>query len=249
VTLLEWLGLVAAGLAGGLCGSIAGLASLVTYPSLLAIGLPPVSANVTNTVSLVCSSAGSILGSRPELSRRGRMLRRFVVVGTFGGAIGGAILLLTPPEAFAKVVPWLVALSSVAVLWRRELMEEATADAPLASRWIFLVVFAICVYAGYFGAGAGVLMLAALLLATADPLPHSNAAKNLVLGFANLVAALAFALFADVRWSAVVPLGLGLFVGGRLGPVVVRRADQRWLRLLIALGGLALAVKLALDAY
>src|SRR5688500_1154114 len=113
MTPLRAVGLVVAGFAGGLCGSVAGLASLVTYPALLVIGLPPVTANVTNTVSLVFSSIGSVTGSRPELAGRRVSLRRFIIAGVAGGAAGGAILLLTPSDAFARIVPWLVASSSV----------------------------------------------------------------------------------------------------------------------------------------
>jgi uncharacterized membrane protein YfcA len=249
VTPLRLVGLFVAGVAGGLCGSVAGLASLVTYPALLIIGLPPLTANVTNTVALVFSSIGSVAGSRPELVGRRSALRRFIIVGAVGGAVGGGILLLTPSDTFRLVVPWLVASSSVAVLWRRRLVEEAVADAPEATWLTATIVFAISIYAGYFGAGAGVLMLAALLLATAESLPRCNAAKNLVLGFANGVAAVGFVLFADVRWAVVVPLGAGLFLGGVTGPNLVRRVDQGRLRLVIAAAGLVLAVKLGLDAY
>ena len=249
VNIVEFGGLVAAGILGGLFGSIAGLASLVTYPTLLWTGLSPIVANVTNTVSLVFSGAGSVLNSRPELARRKAWLRSFIVAGLAGGAVGAALLLVTPTQAFTKLVPWLVAASSVAVLWRRELMQEAIADAPVQNRWITFVVFAISAYGGFFGAGAGVLMLAALLLATADTLPHCTAAKNLVLGIANLVAAAFFILLADVRWTAVVPLSIGLFVGASLGPAVVRRSDPQLLTRLIAIGGVLLALKLALDAY
>jgi len=135
------------------------------------------------------------------------------------------------------------------VLFRRQIVEEAVADASVHARRVLLLVTLISVYAGYFGAGAGVMMLAALLLWTADTLPHCNATKNLVLGFANLVAAIAFVVFADVRWAAVVPLGIGLFVGGLIGPRVVRRSNPLLLTRLIACGGILLAVKLALDAY
>ena len=245
----EVAGLLMAGVVGGLCGSIAGLASLATYPALLWVGLPPLPANVTNTVALVFGSTGSILGSKPELTRREASVRPLVGCGLAGGAIGGAILLLTPATTFTKVVPFLVALSSIAVLFRRQIVEEAVADASVHARRVLLLVTLISVYAGYFGAGAGVMMLAALLLWTADTLPHCNATKNLVLGFANLVAAIAFVVFADVRWAAVVPLGIGLFVGGLIGPRVVRRSNPLLLTRLIACGGILLAVKLALDAY
>ena len=105
------------------------------------------------------------------------------------------------------------------------------------------------VYGGYFGAGAGVMLLALLLWATNESLPRANAAKNVVLGVANGIAAVVFVFVGDVHWDVVVPLGLGLLVGGRIGPVIVRRSDPGWLRLVIAVAGLGLAVTLAADAW
>jgi uncharacterized membrane protein YfcA len=105
------------------------------------------------------------------------------------------------------------------------------------------------VYGGYFGAGAGVMLLALLLFVTGDSMPRSNAVKNVVLGLANGVAAIAFVVFGPVHWAAVLPLGAGLYLGGRLGPVIVRRAPARPLRIIIAVLGLGLAVKLGIDAY
>jgi uncharacterized membrane protein YfcA len=110
-------------------------------------------------------------------------------------------------------------------------------------------VFAIAIYGGYFGAAAGVMVLALMLVATGEGLARSNAFKNVVLGVANATAAVAFALLGHVHWDAAAPLALGLFAGGRLGPIVVRRSNATVLRTLIGLAGIALAVKLAFDAY
>ena len=110
-------------------------------------------------------------------------------------------------------------------------------------------VFLVGIYGGYFGAAAGVILLALLLLGTTEPLATSNALKNALLGVANAVAALGFALLAPVEWLAIVPLAVGLFAGARLGPVVVRHAPADALRILIGLFGLALAVVLAAGAY
>ena len=243
--------LVLAGIAGGLSGSIAGLASVATYPALLAVGLPPVTANVTNTVALVCSSVGSVLGSRPELVGQRARVRQLAVAGAVGGATGAALLLVTPAESFEKVVPWLIAAASIAMLARRRIVDAAAADTHhhRAGRGTLLAVGAVSVYGGYFGAGAGVMMLALFLWMSHDTLPRSNAVKNVVLGVANGVAAVAFVFFGPVRWDVVVPLGAGLLVGGRLGPIVVRRAPLGLLRVVIAVAGLALSVKLAIDAY
>jgi uncharacterized membrane protein YfcA len=110
-------------------------------------------------------------------------------------------------------------------------------------------VFAVSVYGGYFGAAAGVLMLALLLAATAEPLPRSNAIKNAVLGLANAVAAVGFIAFSSVRWLAVLPLAVGFFAGGWLGPMVVRRLPAGPLRIVIAAAGVAIAIRLGLQAY
>ena len=243
--------LLLAGVGAGLTGSIAGLASLVSYPALLASGLSPVVANVTNTVALVFNSVGSVSGSRRDLVGQGPRLRRLVPVGVAGGAVGGVLVLVSSPEAFAKVVPVLIGLSSLGVLIQRRpgpaaVPHDAVAPDP---RWLAPVVFLIGVYGGYFGAAAGVLLLAVALLGTGEPLPRSNALKNVVLGAANAVAAVAFAVFGPVSWTTVVPLAVGCLVGGRIGPAVVRRAPAGLLRSVIALAGVGLAVSLALDAY
>ena len=253
MSVLTWLLLVLAGVGAGLTGSIAGLASLVSYPALLATGLPPVTANVTNTVALVLTSVGSVSASRPELAGQGRRLVPLVLAGVLGGVTGAVLLLLTPSAAFERLVPFLIAGASLAILVQRpprELAaESAAAHRHHDSHWTVVGTFVIAIHGGYFGAAAGVLLLALMLLGTGEGLPRSNALKNVVLGTANAVAAIGFVVLAPVAWSAALPLALGCLVGGRLGPRVVRRAPQGLLRRLIALAGLALAVVLAVDAY
>jgi uncharacterized membrane protein YfcA len=254
VTPLEFAFLVLAGIGGGLTGSIAGLASLVSYPALLATGLPPVAANVTNTVALVLNGVGSVSASRPELRGQGRRLLRLSTGAVLGGAAGAALLLLTPSEAFERIVPWLIAGAAIALLVQRSPRELAAQGATAHPThrdpwWLPLGTFAIAIYGGYFGAAAGVMMLAMFLLSTGERLAIGNALRNVVLGVANLVASIGFVVLAPVAWSAALPLAIGLFVGGRLGPPVVRRAPQVLLRRLIALAGLGLAVVLAVQAY
>jgi uncharacterized membrane protein YfcA len=243
----EVLLLIAAGIGAGLCGSIAGLASLASYPALLATGLSPVAANVTNTVALVFSSIGSVSASGPELRGRRVTLKPLVITGAAGGILGGVLLLTTPPGAFKAVVPWLIGLASVAVLIgprRLPHPDVRPGDADHPTTGLLSAVFGIGVYGGYFGAGAGVAMLAVLGRAFTS-LPVANAVKNVVLGVANGLAALAFVFFGPVHWPEAIALAVGLFIGGSLGPRIVRRANPRILRVLIALGGLGLAVHLA----
>ena len=249
---LEFAFLVLAGIGAGLTGSIAGLASLVSYPALLATGIPPVTANVTNTVALVLNAVGSVSASRPELRGQARRLRPLVVAAALGGATGMVLLLLTPTEAFERIVPWLIGGASAAILVQRPPRELAAdgAQQPVRDpRWLPLGTFAVAIYGGYFGAAAGVLLLAMFLLSTHEGLPRGNAMKNVVLGTANAVAAVGFVVLTDVAWSAALPLALGFFVGGRIGPSVVRRAPQKALRTVIAVAGLALAVHLGIQAY
>ena len=242
------LWLVFAGLGGGLCGSVAGLASVVSYPALLAVGLPPVAANVTNTVALVFSSVGSVSGSRPELAGQRARARRLGVLAVLGGALGSTLLLHTPPGQFARVVPVLIGVASIAVLLPRRSLAAHHGSGP-PTHGLSLAVAAIAVYGGYFGAAAGVMLLAVLLYMTGDTLPRSNALKNVVLGLANAVAAVIYAFFGPVHWLAVLPLAAGFLIGGRIGPVIVRNVPSDPLRFVIALGGIGLAVHLGLDAY
>ena len=246
---LDPLWLVLAGLGGGLSGSIAGLASLVSYPALLAVGLPPIAANVTNTVSLVFSSVGSVSGSRLELSGQREQARHLAGFALGGGICGGLLLLATPSEQFALIVPWLIGLASLAIVIRPDPERIPPPTGRRPTRALTVGVFLVGVYGGYFGAGAGVILLALLLISSAEPLARSNALKNLLLGLANGVAALAFVFFGPVQWSAVLPLAVGFLIGGRLGPLVVRRAPSGPLRLLIACAGIGLAVHLGIDAY
>jgi len=276
--------LLLAGFGAGVVGSAAGLASLISYPVLLAIGLPPVTANVTNTVALIGSSIGSVFGSRLEL--RGQDdLRRHLPVAMIGGAAGAALLLLGPPGTFQRLVPYLVAGASLLLLTGprlRKLRGRRTADTRSAdartadvrsadvrsvdlrsagqapgptanpgrrprSVGVRVGLFLTCLYGGYFGAAAGVMILALLLTATGKSLPRANAAKNLLLGVANATAAVGFVVFADVRWAAVIPLGLGCVAGGVVGPAIVRRLPPDLVRIAIGIAGLALAVDLAVT--
>jgi uncharacterized membrane protein YfcA len=245
--------LVAAGIVGGLTGSIAGLASVATYPALLLVGLPPVTANVTNTVALVFNGIGSVWGSRPELRGQEAWIKRIVPVAALGGATGAALLLSTPAEGFERIVPILLGFAAIAILLPRSGNRQARVASHQRQTATVLLesaaIFAISIYGGYFGAAAGVLLLALLLRAGGATLAHANAGKNVILGVANGVAAVAFAFLAPVQWLAVIPLGVGCLIGSRLGPVVVRHAPAGPLRVVIGAAGLALAVKLGIDAY
>ncbi len=261
--LLTALALVGVGVAAGLCATVAGLASLVSYPALLAFGLSPVAANVTNTVALVATGIGAVTGSRPELAGQGRRLVRFGAAAAVGGAVGAAVLLTTPAPAFEAVVPYLVAGACVLVLVQpyltaRRTRRDRTAPARVAERssrrpedrpGALGAVAAVASYGGYFGAASGIATLAVLGTVLGESLPRVNALKNALSIAANAAAAIAFAFAGPVDWPVVAPLALGFFTGGRLGPRLVRRLPAGPLRVAIAIAGLALAARLAWTAH
>lgn len=248
MTVLDLLFLAAAGFGAGLVGYITGLASVVSYPALLAVGIPPLAANVTNTVALVTVGVGSVTRSgRVLLDGDRRPLITGAVASLIGGAIGAVILLLSPPGAFEVVVPYLVAVAAIALLCQpllRRLVVGDTDERPLA---FVIGTLLISVYGGYFGAGAGIMFLALALVVTAQPLWRATLSKSLFLGIANTVAAVAFMIFGPVHWAAAAAMAVGCFLGGWCGPPVVRRLPAEPLRIAVAIGGLALAVWLAVG--
>jgi uncharacterized membrane protein YfcA len=249
MTPVELAVLVLVGVAAGLVSTVVSLASIVSYPALLAVGLPPVAANVTNTVSLVFTSLGAAAGSRPELVGQGRRVAGVGAVAAAGGAVGAVLLLRTPPGAFSAAVPVLIAFASAAILVQPRLAVRSRTAGGAPSWWWGLGVVGAAVYVGYFGAAGGVLMLAALGGLLRDELVRLNALKNVVSGLANGVAAVGFALFGPVHWAVVVPLATGFLVGGSIGPRLARRMPTGSLRLLIAGTGLTVAAVLAVRTY
>lgn len=242
--------LVGAGAVAGLVGTAGGITSLVSYPALLLAGVAPLQANVANIVALVACWPGSAAASRPELAGRGAWLRRWGVVAALGGTAGSVLLLVTPAGVFGRVVPFLVAIGSMALLLQPRIAAwQAARPAPGRGGALILPcgLFVLSVYNGYFGAGSGVLLLALLLLTTEPSLVTANALKNMVVGAATITSAVLFAVFAHVDWTAVAPLAVGTFVGSLAGPQVARRLPPTVLRWLVALAGLALAARLLVS--
>jgi uncharacterized membrane protein YfcA len=249
VTLAEAAVLLVAGVAAGVVSTVASLASVVSYPVLLAVGLPPLAANVTNTVSLVFTGAGAALGSRPELAGQGRRVLRLGLITAVGGAAGAALLLTTGAGAFEAAAPVLIAVASAVLLVQPQRRVLAGRQAGEHSRLLLAALFAVAVYVGYFGAAGGILLLAVLTAMIAQPLARTNAVKNVISGFANAVAALAFAVAGPVDWAAVGPLAAGFLIGGWAGPKLVRRLPGEALRYLVGVAGLGVAAWLAVQAY
>jgi uncharacterized protein len=227
-------------------GSAGGITSLITFPALLAVGLAPLAANATNIVALTTFWPAVAHGSRPELAGWGRWLWRWTPLALAGGALGAGLLILTPSDAFKRVVPFLVmagALALIAEPWLRRRW------APTASRSVVLGVWlaVLAAYSGYFGAGSGVMTLALMLLMVDRRMPTANALKNMLIGAATVPAAVLLAFFAPVHWADAAALAFGVLIGARLGPSVARRVPAEALRRVVFLLAIGLAVELWLN--
>jgi hypothetical protein len=239
--------IAAAGMVAGIVGTAGGITSLVSYPALLAAGVPALAASIANNVALVACWPGSALASRPELRGRGRWLGRWAWVTAAGGAGGAVLLLSTPARDFARIVPFLVAAGSLALLAQPWISARRPGSAGGSRPALLAGLLAVSAYNGYFGAGAGVMTLCLLLVTADDHMARANALKNMLIGASSLMSALAFIIAGPVDWRAVAPLGIGMLAGSMIGPRLARRVPARVLRWLAALLGLLLAARLWIE--
>jgi len=242
------LAILAAALVAGAINAIVGSGSLITFPTLLAFGLPPVVANVSNNIGLVPGNISGSYGYRVELAgQRGRLSR--LGFASAGGAIAGAAALLAlPPSVFGVVVPALIILACVLVVIQPRLAAWVAARgnerAEHGGAVLVTGVFLAGVYGGYFGAAQGVLLVGLLGVFLAESLQRANAAKNVLVAIVNGLAALVFVIFAHVAWLAAGLIAAGSAVGGLIGARFGRHLPEAVLRVIIVVVGLVSAVKL-----
>ncbi len=234
--------LIVAGVLAGIMGAAGGITSLISYPALLAVGIAPLPANVTNIVALIGSFPGAAMGSRAELRGQGSWLKRWAVLAGAGGALGVALLLLTPSSLFGRLVPFLLLAAALVLLLQPRIARwhdgrhRSDSERPLA-----IGLFLVSLYCGYFGAGSGIMVLALLMLTVDEDFPRANALKNMILGVATVVAAAGLLLFGPVHLAAAVVLGVGLLMGSAIGPSVARNVSSNVLRTVAAVLGIGLA--------
>lgn len=250
-----WLLAAGGGLLAGGVNAIAGGGTLITFPALLAAGLPPVTANVTSSVGLLAGYAGGTVGYRRELQGQGDRVRQLLVVAAVGGVIGAVLLLRTPGDSFRALVPWLVVLAclllaaqprlSRAVAARRAAVAPAGAAPPPEIGWpVRLGVGVAAVYGSYFGAGLSVLLLAVLGVFLLDDLQRLNALKGLLSFLVNLVGVAVFVVSGRVDWPVALVVAAAAWVGGLLGVRVARRLPAARLRAAVVVLGLVVAAVL-----
>ena len=246
----EHLAVVAAGLGAGILTSTVGVASLISFPALIALGIPPVVANASNTIGLLPGALSGSIGYRRELREVSRPTTIAVIVTCAVGAIGGAALLLAlPPRVFAAAAPWLILFTCLIVgvqpwisrrLRSRHEQPPGTRTKMTPATTFFAALTGV--YGGYFGAGAGVMMMAVLGLGLDLELRIVNALKTLALLAANLVASVIFVFVADLDVAAIALLAIGSVVGGYAGSHIGRRLPSGLLRALIVIAGVVAAV-------
>lgn len=240
ITLGNIVFLAVAGVGAGLVGYLAGLMSLISYPALLAVGLSPLTANVTNTLGAIGVGAGAAVRAGDQVMTAGktRAWQQFAVCA-LGGGTGAVLLLVTGESTFEIVVPWLILLASLTLFVSPRLKKLSSG----IERWplYLFVLFFVCLYGGYFGAGAGVVYFAVVLLLTTYPWPRAVLMKSVLLSISNLMATIIFVVFAPIDWVAAIILFIGNLIGGNLGPLVQRYIPEKISRWAIALGGVYLA--------
>lgn len=245
--------LLATGAAAGLLSSIAGLASLVSYPVLLLLGLPPISANVTNTAALIFTGAGSSLSSLRELHHSRKTALQVTAYALIGGVIGSVLLAFAPAATFERVVPFLVFGAGILMLWsqfrKKPTQPKPTEKSLKVTIFKNFTILLVGVYIGYFGASAGMILLSILIVTLSEPFAEINAIKNFAYFMTNILSLIIYAFTTKVYWWMVVPLGIGMFVGGYIGPVVIRHVPIKPLRTIIAFAAFGLAGYLFYTAY
>ena len=238
--------LAGAGVVAGAVNAAIGSGTLLTYPLLLAAGLPPVVANGTNSLGIAPGNAFGAWAYRRELAGRGRPVAGMAALVGVGALLGAVLVLALPSRVFESVVPWLIVAACVLVIVQPHLVgalrNRGVEPTSLPRRALVPVLFAVGVYAGYFGAAQGIILIAALGALYDADLQNTNAAKNVLQGVSNTAAAVAFVVAGSVNWPAAVAIGAGSAIGGAIGAPVARRLPDPVLRAIIVAVGLVAAI-------
>jgi len=239
----------------GMMNSVAGGGTLVTFPTLVWMGMDPVSANVTSTVALWPGSLGALVGFRGELGDSRRWMFLLGAPSVVGGLIGARLLLLTPSPLFASIVPYLILFATILFAVGEPLMRRLRAKnhvGQIRSRrqervwWVGAIAFQffVAIYGGYFGAGMGFLMLAALGLMGLTDIHQMNGLKNFLVVCINLVAAVYFIVSGRVEWAYAIVMVVGAIAGGYGGAGLARKLGRSFVRIAVIVIGFGMAVSL-----
>ncbi len=240
--------LVLAGVGAGIFNGVAGGGSLISFPVLLALGLPPLTANITNTVGIWPGYVGSAAGFRTEISDQWGQLARLSPVAVLGAVLGAVLLLTTSSADFTRIAPWLI-LGASLLFALQPLLSRALGDGshtPSRTHTVLLLggTFLASIYGGYFGAGLGVMLLAILGLCLPDSIARTSGLRTILSMLVNGVAAAVFLIHGGLVWEAVGLLAVGSLFGGWVGARVALSISPNLLRIVVILVGLGTAAKL-----
>jgi hypothetical protein len=251
MSVAEFLIILLAGIGAGTINTVVGSGSLITFPTLVALGYPPLLANVSNNVGLVPGSMSGVHGYRRELAGQRTRLRRLVPASVTGALTGATLLLVLPSSLFDKIVIVLICIALVLVV------AQPTLSRRLASRraarpeglhdetaGVQVLVALAGVYGGYFGAAQGIILISILGIMIDDQLQRLNACKNVLAGSVNAVAAVVFILFTDVDWMVIAAVAVGSVIGGQIGARYGRRLNPGALRGVIVVVGVVAVIRL-----
>jgi uncharacterized membrane protein YfcA len=244
MSLLEALAVLVAGTVAGGVNAVVGSGSLITFPTLLAVGFSPVTANVSNCVGLVPGGVSGSFGYRRELQGQWRRCAILGVGTVIGAVLGGILLLELPGEVFDAVVPALILLAVALMAFRPAPKQHEGGDNMVAG---IASSFGVGIYGGYFGAAQGIILISLLRLTFSESLQVLNAIKNVLAGVANAVAGLLFIVVADVAWDAALLIAGGSIVGAAVGARYGRRIPSEILRRVVIVYGASVAVVLILT--
>ena len=251
MSLTDFVIILLAGVGAGTINAVVGSGSLITFPTLVALGYPPLIANVSNNIGLVPGSISGVHGYRRELIGQGQRLRRLVPASLAGGLTGSILLLVLPSSVFDKVVIVLIAIALILVVVQPTLSRRLLARRQAGGHGhrevtlgLAALVAADGVYGGYFGAAQGIILIAVLGIFLDDHLQRLNGCKNVLAMTVNATASIVFLFAADINWAIVAAIAIGSTIGGQVGAKVGRKLDPRLLRVVIVIVGLTALVRL-----
>lgn len=251
MSITDFIIILVAGVGAGTINTVVGSGSLITFPTLVALGYPPLIANVSNNIGLVPGSMSGVYGYRRELHGQRTRLSRLVPASVIGGLAGSTLLLVLPSKVFQKVVVVLIAIALVLVVIQPMVSRRLAARRAEGGHGhrdvtvpLMALVAAAGVYGGYFGAAQGIILISMLGIFLDDDLQRLNACKNVLAGSVNAVASVVFILTTEVDWKVVGTIAVGSTIGGQIGAKVGRRLDPRVLRAVIVVVGLSALARL-----
>ena len=253
MTWLDLLALIAAGAAAGLINTVVGSGTLITFPTLLALGVPAVTAHISNTVGLAPGSLSGAWATRQGLSGQRRRVLWLGAASLLGGIAGALLLLWLPSAAFDAIVPVLIGIGCLLVILQSSIstrlalqrmrlgVDAGSVHGPIL---LWLATALVGVYGGYFGAAQGVLLIAILGIGLSESLPRVNAIKNVLAMIANAIAGVVFVIISEVNWTAAIAIAVGSVLGAQLGGRVGRKLPVTIYRVIIVVVGIAAIISL-----